>query len=424
MATEPSVPLAERAEYASAAWLEQVRRFLNDRDRTPIGDGLDHFSLSVELDDPPPHLRRSDGKPLGYTLQFSPEGCVVADEPDPAAGFHRRADYNAALPFACTVYGSDAAVFERTRREYALLAGDRYPPPRGHLPAHPPTRALLAELHDHMARRTLNNPDIRHRAAGQGLTHHIAELDDSGYTVLENAFTSEFADELRAEAHRNHDAAPPDTGFRATMLLRRGRLWEEAVLHPWVLTLAEHLLGRGCLIYQSDTIVKGPGLDTHPGLHADYGASRIAEPFPDYCLEATAVWAIDDFDMAAGPTVIVPGSFRRRRQVPPGTTREDVVPIEMAKGSIAFWHGASWHGAMPRKAPGRRTSLHNAYTRYFMRPLERYDDIDATIVERNPPAFATLCGLDDPFGKSGDTGADFERMRYAAKAGYGATALA
>ena len=135
------------------------------------------------------------------------------------------------------------------------------------------------------------------------------------------------------------------------------------------------------------------------------------------------MWAIDDFDADAGPTVVVPGSFRKRRQVPPGTTREDVVTIEMPKGSIAFWHGATWHGAMPRKAPGTRTSLHNAYCRFFLRPLERYDDIDQAIVDRNPPVFSTLCGLDDAFGKSGDTGADFERMRYAASAGYGRTAL-
>ena len=113
-----------------------------------------------------------------------------------------------------------------------------------------------------------------------GLEDNLADLDDKGYTVLHDAFTPELADELRAEAHRNHDAAPPDTGFRATMLLRRGRLWEYAATHPLVLTLAEYLLGRGCVMYQSDTIIKGPGLDTHPGLHADYGASRVGGAVP------------------------------------------------------------------------------------------------------------------------------------------------
>ena len=413
--TDLTVPLAERAQYASTDWIETARRYLASRAGTSPP-----FSVSVTLDNAPPHLDAGSAAPYGYTVRVGGGSAVIEDRPDAAAQLRVRADYNAALPFAWTSH-ADAESSDRARREYAAVLGE--PDVEGELPEDPAVRALLSDFHDHMARRTVNNPDVRHRAKHLGLEDNLADLDDKGYTVLQDAFTPELADELRAEAHRNHDAAPPDTGFRATMLLRRGRLWEYAATHPWVLTLAEYLLGRGCVMYQSDTIIKGPGLDTHPGLHADYGASRVAEPFPEYCLEATAVWAIDDFDRAAGPTVIVPGSFRNARQVPAGTTREDVVTIEMPKGSIAFWHGASWHGSMPRTAPGRRTSLHNAYVRFFMRPLERYDDIDQAIVDRNPPVFSTLCGLDDIFGKSGDTGADFERMRYASEAGYGRTEL-
>ena len=410
-----AVPLSERAEYASEAWLAEARRFLAERLPGPAGEP---FSTAVTLADPPPHLHQGDG-PFGYTIRLGDGPARVEDFPDSGADQQISSDYNAALPFAWTVQGDDERAATRAKGEYAFLAGNLGPSARGSAPGDPSIVAALRDLHDHMARRTLNNPDVYHRAKHLGLERHLAQLDDVGYTVMENAFTPDFADELRTEAHRNHDSAPPDTGFRATMLLRRGRIWEQAAVHPWVLTLAEYLLGRGCLMYQSDTIVKGPGLDTHPGLHADYGASRVAEPFPDYCLEATALWAIDDFDVPAGPTVIVPGSFRKRRQVPPGTTREDAVPLPLKQGAIAFWHGATWHGAMPRTAPGRRTSLHNAYVRYFMRPLERYDDLDAAILHRNPPAFSTLCGMDDPFGKSGDTGADFERLGYAARAGYG-----
>ena len=57
-------------------------------------------------------------------------------------------------------------------------------------------------------------------------------------------------------------------------------------------------------------------------------------------------------------------------------------------------------------------------------PLERYDDIDQAVVDRNPPVFSTLCGLDDAFGKSGKTGPDFERLGYAARSGYGRSAAA
>ena len=139
------------------------------------------------------------------------------------------------------------------------------------------------------------------------------------------------------------------------MLLKRGSLWEEALLHPWILTAAEYLVGRGCLLYQTDTIVKTTGQETHPGLHSDYAASRITEPFPEFCILTVAVWAIDDFLSEHGPTVIKPGSFRERRQVPAGTTQEGTTRIEMPQGSIAMWNGATWHGSTPRTAAGKRT---------------------------------------------------------------------
>ena len=197
---------------------------------------------------------------------------------------------------------------------------------------------------------------------------------------------------------------------------------KEAAVHLWVLTLADHMLGRGNILGISETIRKGPGLDTHPGLHTDYDAWRVEEPFPEVALECTAVWAIDDFDEAAGPTVFLPGSWKERRSVPPGTTRENCILLEMPKGSIAFWHGASWHGSQRRTAPGYRHSLHKSYLRYYMRPIERFDNIDSAIVDRNPPVFSALCGLDDLFGKSEETtGADLERYVYAAKNKYGSS---
>ena len=415
MFTQPSVGLNERVEYASAEWLAEAQRFLESRCAAHPGAS---FSFSAHLDNPPPHLNGGD-EPFGYTVRIADGTVQTETRPGTDVDLFQRGDYNAGVPLACVVYGDDPTYRERIVREYRHLARDRAGEPVGAMPEDPALAGLLGEMHDHLARRTLNNPDVAHRVKHYGLERHVAELADTGYTVLEDAFTDEYALALREETHRNHAGRAEDASFRATMLLERGQIWEEAVIHPWVVTLADHLLGRGNLIYQSDTIVKGPGLDTHPGLHSDYAASMVEEPFPDFCLEATAVWAIDDFRGDCGPTVIVPGSFRERRQVPQGTTQEGSVTIELAPGSIAFWHGATWHGSTPRKAPGKRTSLHNAYSRNFVRPIERYEEIDQEIVDRNPPVFSTLCGLDDAFGKSGEMGADFERLGYAAQCGFG-----
>ena len=418
MATVPKVALDERVEFGTNVWSQTLESCLNNA-TIPAGASITH---RVSLEDAPSHIKKDQHSSLGFVVDIANGRATVKVISSSQIDGAMTLDYSRAQLLASTVLGSEPSVAERRLEDARRLAQSELPIPFDSPSLDSELRQVLRNAHDHMAVRTIANPDVVHRARALGLARNMAELNERGYTVLHDAFSDEFADELRAEAHRNHDAAPPNVGFRATMLLKRGALWEEAVIHPWVLALAEYLLGRGCLIYQSDTIIKGPGLDTHPGLHADYGASRVAEPFPDYCVEATAVWAIDDFDAPAGPTVIVPGSFRERRQVPPGATREDGVLIEMPRGSIAFWHGASWHGAMPREREGKRTSLHNAYARFFMRPLERYDDIDQEIVDRNPPIFSTLCGLDDPFGKSGYHGADFARMRYAAAARYGSTA--
>ena len=405
MTTTLPISLRERVEYASPSWISAASEYASEN---PVEKA---FKLAARYTNPPPHLA---SEPLELTITLGPEPRVDSGF-DEHADFRFEGDYTSAQVLHSVPSGET-----RLAAEYERLFGDRRTV-TGEMPDEVETRGALVALMDHMAKRTVNNPDIRHRAGALGIESNLVDLDKTGYTVLPEAFSSAFADDLRTEAHKNHSGREEGASFRATMLLERGRIWEEVAIHPWVLTLAEYLLGRGCLIYQSDTIVKGPGLDTHPGLHADYGASRIPEPFPDYCLEATAVWAIDDFKAEHGPTVLEPGSFRKRTQVPAGTTQEGTKMLEMDEGSIAFWHGATWHGSTPRKADGLRTSLHNAYSRGFVRTIERYEDIDAAILARNPPAFTTLCGLDDPFGKSGLDGADFERMGYCAGARYGSS---
>lgn len=419
MSTEPAAPLSERGELASPEWVAVAGELLARHDSAMTGLSAP-YSYSVRYDNPPPHLAGGRDA-MGYTISFDASGASITNTIDPEATWFQSADYNNALPFTWIVRSGNPDA-ERQEREYQHLFGAQVQSPTIRERQPDPVQAAIADLNDHMALRTINNPDIEHRARHLGLAQNLAELEETGYTVMPNAFTDDYADAIREETHRNHAGRPDGASFRATMLLKRGRIWEEAAIHPWVLTVVEYLLGRGCLLYQSDTIVKSPGQETHPGLHADYGASRITEPFPDYCVEGTAVWAIDDFHKEHGPTCILPGSFRNRAQVPPGTTQEGTKLIEMDQGSIAFWHGATWHGSTPRTAPGKRTSLHNAYARHFIRPLERYDDIDPEIVRRNPPAFATLCGLDDAFGKSGDEGADFERLGYAARQGYASSA--
>ena len=246
MFTKPSVGLSERVEYASAEWLAEAKRFLESASATLPNAS---FSFSAHLDDPPPHLNGGDG-PFGYTIRMAGGTVEAQDRPSDDVDLFQRGDYNAGLPLAWVVYGDDPTGRARIVREYQRLAGDRTSGPVGEMPGDPAVAGVLGALHDHLARRTVNNPDVGHRIKHYGLERHAAELAETGYTVLENAFTDEYALALREETHKNHQGRAEDASFRATMLLERGRIWEEAVIHQWVLTLADHLLGRGNLIYQ------------------------------------------------------------------------------------------------------------------------------------------------------------------------------
>lgn len=74
-----------------------------------------------------------------------------------------------------------------------------------------------------------------------------------------------------------------------------------------------------------------------------------------------------------------------------------------------MWHGSLWHGAAIRQDEGLRLTIHNTYLRNWVRTWDDYLGIDPVILERNPPAFSTLCGVDDMYGKNTYSGPDNSR---------------
>jgi hypothetical protein len=267
----------------------------------------------------------------------------------------------------------------------------------------------LGELHDFLAARTIENPHFEHRVERLGLQRNVEELAEQGYTVIERAISEDFADELSEITAREVRAHHP---FTTNGLLLRDRLYEEVALHPLAGTAAESVVGRGYLLGAMSGTYKeaGPGAI---GLHADY--PLIRDPFPEYGMIAVACWVLEDWTEDVGPTWVIPGSHRRKRAPTKADTRDGGVPIIAPKGSIALWGNGIWHWQGDRTAPGARVTIHVTYNRLFVRPLDDYRALSDEVFARNPPAFATLMGCDDPFGKSGFTGHDGARFAYAGR---------
>jgi ectoine hydroxylase-related dioxygenase (phytanoyl-CoA dioxygenase family) len=272
----------------------------------------------------------------------------------------------------------------------------------------PAVGEIFALLHDHMGRRTVENPDLAHRAARQGLTGKLRELEDNGYCVIERAISPQFADEVRAATLR---ALLPHQSFSMNWMLYHGREFEQLIQNPLLMTLIDATLGRGAVIASFSCIKKGPGPGVIP-MHTDY--AHVPEPYPEFSLTGVGVWALEDWTVAAGPTWIVPGSHKQRRPPKPGEGHNEGVPIEMPKGSVVYFHHGVWHWQGDRSDAGDRVTLHAHFNRGILRSLEP-KKTDVQMLHRNSPRLGEMLGEDDWFDKMSAQGRDYARFAYMSK---------
>lgn len=403
-----AAPLDERWEFFSDEWVAGASAELAKLVRRHRADleGV-RFSLSEAFADAPPHLDLPDNV-AGWTLRFGGGEVEVQRRPDPAADLVVSGEYQTVLPVAHAVGPTAVA---RAGALVRHLFGERAPTSRG-APPPEPLRPILSELHDYLARRTVENPDLNHRIRALGLEAKAEQLARDGYTVLENAIPDSLTEELRRLSieemlsHKTHNSR--NGRIDCMGLISRGRAFEEIVQHPTLRAVAETSLGSAMILQTVSCAMKAPGPSAVPA-HADYVA--VPDPYPEFALVGVAVWALDDWTVEAGPTWIMPGSQRRRRAPRPDDSLEGGVPILMPKGSVTFFTHGVWHWQGDRTAPGDRVSLHNTYQRPFMRQADDFSNLDA-VLHRNCPVLSGLTGHDDYFGRSDYTGHDFKRTGY------------
>jgi ectoine hydroxylase-related dioxygenase (phytanoyl-CoA dioxygenase family) len=179
-------------------------------------------------------------------------------------------------------------------------------------------------------------------------------------------------------------------------MLFENPLFEKAMMHGPVLALVTYLLGESCRFDSMTGIVKTPS-DEHLALHADLIGTPA--PFPPYEEVVNATWMLTDYNAENGATCFVDGSHLRRRAPSPeeAVDLELFKPIEAPAGSVVIWGGRTWHGAVPRSAPGVRVSLLSYYTRWYIRTFSDQREKPqptAEMIDRNSPRFRRLMGLD------------------------------
>ena len=401
----PVLCLPHQCEYLSDRWLERAREYLATA-LTRAGADCPPFALHERFANAPPHLG-FDENVAGWTLEYDGERAKVGRSTAEVPSILVEGDYQAGLHLAQAVGAAAPGVLDAAFREIVHWFGADAIRVRDRL-QNPDVTRVLSLFHDHMARVTVENPDIAHRARALRVDRHVREVQEQGYTVIENAISPEFADEVRKATLRavwSHDST------QLQWMLYHGTEFERLVQNAPLMTLMDASLGRGAVIASISAIRRGPGPGFIP-IHTDY--SMIPEPYPEFAMTGVGVWALEDWTVASGPTWIVPGSHRKRRGPKQGERMNDGVPVEMPKGSVVYFTHGVWHWQGERTEPGERVTIHSHFNRGILRGLEP-KRVDVQMLHRNPPRLGEMLGEDDWFDKLDANGRDYLRAGHMAR---------
>jgi len=247
---------------------------------------------------------------------------------------------------------------------------------------------------------------LKEEIAKYDLAKHVVQLEIDGFTVLPPgraapiAFTDclrdtvlRIADERHAAGVENSVPSSTGLGYQLFHVLPEDRVFEEAVTNPVVLTLVTYLAGYRARMTSTVALIKSN--DTAPlPFHAD-NTGKLAVPWPEQSTGANVNWILTDYSRDNGCLCVVPGSHTWCR--PPDKLAFDselVQPVEVPAGSIVVWHSNLWHGALARRAEGKRVMFATLYNRPFMAHEELFSmTTTLEMIERNSGRYGVLTGV-------------------------------
>jgi ectoine hydroxylase-related dioxygenase (phytanoyl-CoA dioxygenase family) len=204
---------------------------------------------------------------------------------------------------------------------------------------------------------------------------HVKEVDEQGYTIVENAIEPDLLDELNGSLvrlERFFDVQPSPNSFEGHQTLRVYNLlafdpvWQRVPVHENVLPIVDRVLDPGCLISSLSSIDILPGEIAQP-IHADDQLIPLPKPHPPTV--CNSMWALTDFTDANGATRIIPGSHLRDHSPDYGKPY-DSIAAEMSKGSVLIWHGSLWHGGGANNTDTARIGIAMNYCAGYIRQQE------------------------------------------------------
>ncbi|MGD9752720.1 MAG: phytanoyl-CoA dioxygenase family protein [Acidimicrobiia bacterium] len=222
----------------------------------------------------------------------------------------------------------------------------------------------------------------------------VEDIDRQGYVIREGVLDDGAVATMRAELDPLLAATPtgrnPFEGYRTRRLyspLAKTRVLDDLVLDPGLEQLATALIGPHTL----SSII---GIDIGPGEVAQeihYDAAAYPLPRTHREVVFNTMWALDDFTVDNGATVVLPGSNRWEHTTVDERTR--VVQAEMPAGSVLIWTGKTLHGGGANHTDRWRLGLVIEFVAGWLRTHENIQaSIPPALARELPPRLQELIG--------------------------------
>ena len=184
--------------------------------------------------------------------------------------------------------------------------------------------------------------------------------------------------------------------FLIQKLTQQHRLFRDLALNPVSLALQNFMMAGKTRLSSVNCFVKWKGDFGSLPLHADQSA--VPTPWGAVAHTGNSTWCLTEYTLEGGALAWIPGSHREGKPAPPPERIKDAIPAEAPKGSVIVWHGATWHGAFPRKEEGLRLGLAVYHRHAATLPQE---DVPGQTTEEmvqdceNPEVYRVIAGLTD-----------------------------
>ncbi len=203
--------------------------------------------------------------------------------------------------------------------------------------------------------------------------------------------------------HQFHGAATK----RFTGLAARSRAFvDHALMEPTLLAVADALLlphGTDYWLNTGQVMAIGPG-EPAQVLHRDEGNWPEARR-DDVELTVSAMFALSDFTVENGATVVYPGSHRidaERARSDAGVDLDDPAYAVMEAGSAMIYTGKTLHGAGHNASDGWRYGMHVSFVVGWLRPEEASPlMVDQSLAADLPPRARELLGWSSYYSQGG-----------------------